>query len=189
MKKSILNGFTLIETIVVVAVVALTLPVIFAIVFTLVREQVKIFRLTEVKRNGDYLINSIENTIRNNAVKILSDKPANGGLEICNNINNIGGGSSLYFLDTNGQWFGYAYNVNVVSSSSATINLLSLTSAKTLVQNFSINCANNSIFSAPEVTLNFDICYDNTGSGDCSTTRPEEIAKIHYQSIVKIRNY
>ncbi|EKE14302.1 MAG: hypothetical protein ACD_12C00581G0001, partial [uncultured bacterium] len=59
------KSFTLIETIVVVAVIGLTLPVLFAIIFILMREQVKINRLSQIKKEGDYIITLMENTIKN----------------------------------------------------------------------------------------------------------------------------
>ena len=64
------KAFTLIETIVVIAVIGITLPVIFTIILALMREQVKIYRMSQVKREGDYAINLMENTIRNKAVTI-----------------------------------------------------------------------------------------------------------------------
>lgn len=179
----------MIETIVVVAVIALTLPVIFAIIFTLMREQLKVYRLTEVKRNGDYLINSVENTLREQALTIMSDLPANGGVEICKNVNTNSSGSKMVFLDKDGNWFEYSHSGNMVSSSSANINSEPLVSNKTLVSAFTISCKNNSTFSAPEVSMSFDICYDTTGTGSCASIRPEELATIHYQSIVKLRSY
>jgi len=76
MKKS----FTLIETIVVIAVIGLTLPVLFATILTLMRQQIKIYRLSQVKREGDYIINLMENTIRNRAVTVHSEQPTDNNL-------------------------------------------------------------------------------------------------------------
>ena len=72
--KKFNKGFTLIETIVVIAVIGLTLPVLFATILTLMRQQIKIYRLSQVKREGDYIINLMENTIRNRAVWSCCDK-------------------------------------------------------------------------------------------------------------------
>jgi prepilin-type N-terminal cleavage/methylation domain-containing protein len=189
-------GFTLIETIVVVAVIGLTLPVIFAIIFTLMRQQIKIYRLTQVKREGDYIINSLENTIRNRAVTIHSDQPSDANI-VCSDTNYPASGTvdNLYFLDEDKQWFGYLFENNSIASKSADLdnppNILTfaLTSSKILVDSsFSISCSRNTVYSAPSVMLGFDVCYD-TGAGVCTGTRPEEITSMHYQTRIKLRSY
>ena len=182
MKKS----FTLIETIVVVAVIGLTLPVLIGTIFILVRQQTKIIRLSQVKREGDYIINLMENTIRNRAISIHSGIPTEGNI-VCKDAGSSSSGPPLYFLDKNGQWFGYLADSNSIASNSAnpTINL---TSSKILISNFSIDCSRKIIYSPASISLGFDICYD-IGAGVCTSTRPEEIASLHYQTRIKLRNY
>jgi type II secretory pathway pseudopilin PulG len=182
------RSFTLIETIVVVAVIGLTLPVLFAIIFTLMRQQVKIYRLSQVKREGDYVINLMENTIRSRAVTIHSGVPSDANI-VCKDAG-IPSASSLYFLDEDKQWFGYLFNSNSIASKSADLThpSIDLISSKTVVSNFSISCSRSSLYSPASILLSFDICY-NTGSG-CTSIRPEEITSIlHYQTRIKLRNY
>ena len=188
------RSFTLIETIVVVAVIGLTLPVLFAIIFTLIKQQVKIYRLSQVKREGDYVINLMENTIRNRAISIHSDTPTEVNIVCKDLIPPILSGTSLYFLDKEGQWFGYLFDSDSIASKSADLdnplNVLTsaLTSSKTIVYNFSISCSRNTIYSPPSVSFDFDVCFV-TGAGICTSTRPEEIASIHYQTRIKLRSY
>jgi len=190
------RSFTLIETIVVVAVIGLTLPVLFAIIFTLIKQQVKIYRLSQVKREGDYVINLMENTIRNRAISIHSDTPTEVNI-VCKGV--VGSylyssTSSLYFRDKDKQWFGYLFDSDSIASKSADLdnplNVLTsaLTSSKTIVYNFSISCSRNTIYSPPSVSFDFDVCFV-TGAGICTSTRPEEIASIHYQTRIKLRSY
>ncbi len=186
-KTKLKRSFTLIETIVVVAVIGLTLPILFVIIFTLMRQQVKISRLSQTKREGDYIINIMENTVRDKAVTIHTSTPPNDENMICKNVGASPSGSSLYFLDKNKQWFGYENGSNTIASSSASTSI-NLTSSKILVSNFSLSCSRNTIYSAPTVLLSFDVCYD-TGAPNCSTTRPEEITSIHYGTRIKLRNY
>ena len=98
---NIKKGFTLIETIVVVAVIGLTLPVIFSIFFVLFQQQTKIYRLNTVKKEGDYVINLIENTIRDDAVTILSSNspipPDATNLKCANDSTSYSSTSSLTF--------------------------------------------------------------------------------------------
>jgi len=184
MKKS----FTLVETIVVVAVIGLTLPVLFATIFILMRQQVKIYRLSQVKKEGDYIINMMENTIRNRAVTIHSGQPTDANI-VCSSTNYPSSGTidSLYFLDQDRQWLGYLFENNSIALKSAILTS-SLTSSKILVSNFSISCSRSSTYSPASISVNFDICYD-TGAGICTSTRPEEITSLHYQMRIKLRNY
>lgn len=186
--KKIKKAFTLIETIVVIAVIGLTLPVLFATILILMRQQVKIYRLSQAKREGDYLINIMENTIRNRAVTIYKSAVINDSNIVCQDAPNSYSSptSDLYFLDEAKQFFGYKLNGATVASDSA--NPVNLTSSKIIVSNFSISCLRNTIYSPPSVLLGFDICY-NTGSGLCTSTRPEEVTSIHYQTRIKLRSY
>ncbi len=187
MKK--LLGFTLIETIVVVAVIGLTLPVLIGAVFVMVRQQTKIIRLSQVKREGDYIINLMENTIRDKAVSIHSGQPDDTNI-ICKIVGTPPSAPSLYFFDRDKQWFGYIFDTSAIASKSADLdnlpNVLTyvLTSSKSKVSAFSIGCSRVTDFSAPVVTLSFDICYET-----CNMARPEDYAKLHYQTRIKLRNY
>jgi len=194
--KKFNKGFTLIETIVVIAVIGLTLPVLFVIILTLMKQQVKIYRLSQVKREGDYIINLLENTIRNRAVTIHSGQPSDANI-VCQNADYPLSGTvdNLYFRDEDKQWFGYLFENNSIASKSADLdnppNVLTspLTSSKILVNNtFSISCSRNSTYSPAAILLGFDICYDS-GAGVCTSTRPEEVASIHYQTRIKLRSY
>lgn len=185
MKK--IKAFTLIETIIVIAVIGLTLPVIFAIIFTLMRQQVKIYRLSQVKREGDYIINLMENNIRDNAVSIHSASPATDANIVCSLAGDSQAGPPLYFLDKAGGWFGYDFNAVTGVLSSVNPDA-ALTSSKIVVTNFSISCNKNELYSPPYVNFDFDICYD-IGSVTCTSNRPEETSLIHYQGRIKLRNY
>ncbi|KKP61104.1 MAG: hypothetical protein UR56_C0016G0015 [Candidatus Roizmanbacteria bacterium GW2011_GWC2_34_23] len=187
---NIKKGFTLIETIVVVAVIGLTLPVIFAIFFVLLQQQTKIYRLNTVKKEGDYVINLIENTIRDEAVTILSSNspipPDATNLKCANDSTSYSSTSSLYFLNGEGSWFGYLVSGNTIASSSASLASINLTSSKTRISSFSISCSRKYLYSQPSVSISFNIKYCNDVA--CSQTRPEEIASLFYQTRIKLRN-
>lgn len=185
------KGFTIIETIVVIAVIGITLPVLFAIIFTLMRQQLKINRLSEIKREGDYVSSVIENTIKDRAISIHSGLPVNDSTKICETALSFSTPTtSLYFLDKNESWFGYQFSGNKLASESADLvnPSIDLNSSKVLISNFSISCSRNTVYSAPLIQISFDVCYD-TGLPNCATTRPEEITSLHYQSRIKLRNY
>ena len=174
------RSFTLIETIVVVAVISLTLPVIFAIIFTLMRQQIKIYHLSLVKREGDYVINLMENTIRNRTVTLHSAVPADDTNIVCKDASSSY--PNPYFFDKDNQFFSYALNGIAIASASANPDA-DLTSNKTVVSGFSIDCSRNTVYSPPSVSISFTIQYNTT------STRPEEIASLHYQMRIKLRSY
>lgn len=181
-------GFTLIEMIVVIAVIAVTLPSIYTIVFGIARQQTKIYRISKVKKEGDYILNLISNVIKNNAVSIHSNHPTTDLNEVCKNVPSSETAASLYFQDSTNNWFGYLLTSNVISSDSSNLGSpISLNSIKILINNFSIGCEKTASFSKANIMLSFDVCYD-TGSGLCTSTRPEETASLHYQTRVKMRN-
>ena len=187
MKKRLV-GFTLIEMIVVIAVIAITLPSIYVIIFGIVRQQTKIYRISKVKKEGDYILNIISNIIKNNAVSIHSTFPATDLNEVCKNVPSSETATSLYFQDSTNNWFGFSLTSNTISSASSKLGSpIALNSNKILFNNFSIGCEKTASFSKANIFLIFNICYD-TGSGLCTSTRPEETASLHYQTRVKMRN-
>jgi type II secretory pathway pseudopilin PulG len=184
MKK---KGFTFIEVLVVFSIIALVIPAVFAVIFAVFREQTKILRLSTAKRQGDYVLNLIGYNIRNRAFSIHSGSPADDTNEVCKNIQTVTA-SSLFFKDDTGAWFGYYLTNNKISSSSSVIvTPLDLTSANTYISNFSIGCEKSVAYSYPSTSISFDICY-KTQAGDCTSTRPEEISTLHYQSKISLRN-
>ena len=169
------RSFTLIETIVVIAVIGLVLPTIFAIIFTVLQQQNKVYRMTTIKREGDYTLNIISNLIRNNARHIYSS--ISPDIEVCQQIESTSPSENLFFRDKDNQWFGFAFSYNKISSSSAALTT-DLNSSKTIVSNFSISCQKTADYSSPTVSLSFDICFNNE-SGSC----------MHYQTKIKLRNF
>lgn len=63
--KSNAKGFTLIELVIAVTIIAGLGTVLVQALFTTTRSSTKVERLTEVKQNGDYAINIIERMVRN----------------------------------------------------------------------------------------------------------------------------
>lgn len=177
--------FTLIEVIVVLGVLGFIIPTIFIIVFTISREQLKINSITEIKRQGDFIVNNISNLIKNNAISIHNSIPPNQSNIVCYNAN-YSSDLELYFKDQNDNWFRIFYNNNKISSSSA-ITTIDLNSNSTKIYNFSIGCQSGSFYSAPIVNLSFDICYKGNQT-DCININ-ESTASLHYQTKIKLRNY
>jgi prepilin-type N-terminal cleavage/methylation domain-containing protein len=180
------KGFTFIEMVVVIAVIGLVLPVLFSIIFTIFRQQVRIYRLTEVKRQGDYVLNVIENSLRNDAVKIYSGSPTDvPPTEICNAV--TASQAIGYFQDKNSEWFQPHLESFKVASSSSTTSDFDLTNNKVRVESLTMTCARTAEFSPPIVHINFSICYNNNNS--CTSARSEENVTLTYQTKVKLKSY
>lgn len=181
------KAFTLIEIVVVIAVISLILPVVFSIFFVLLQQQTKIYRLNTVKKEGDYVINLIDNTLKERAVTIHTATPPNDANKVCTSgpppYSSI---SKLYFLDQNGAWFGYILNGNSIATASAGIPLIDFTSSKVRISSFSISCLRHNPFSKSVVSLSFNIEY--CANDACNQTRPEETASLFYQTKIKLRN-
>ncbi len=186
MKKT---GFTLIEIVVVISIIALVVPAVFAIVFGILREQTKLMRLSTIKKEGDYILNVVKGTIKNNALAIHSDGPPTEENEKCRVIEDYTSGSALTFEDNAGDWFKVLLSTDKIASySSGTDSTLNLNSDRTVISGFSIGCARSVAYSPPIVSLSFDICYA-ASPGSCVSTRVEETATLHYQTKIKLRNF
>ncbi|MBW7960439.1 type II secretion system protein [Patescibacteria group bacterium] len=191
-KKVFLKSFTLIETIVVIAVLGLVLPLIFVIIFALVREQSKLFRLSQVKREGDFILNTTTLLIRNNAVSLHSDNPPEQSNQVCSNSDLFTSSNGrLTFKDDRNDWFRIMWDPDsekISSYSSSTKKTVDLNTPSTLIENFTIGCSQNSIYSPASVNIGFDICYKSLNN-DCIGEGQEETALLHYQTNIRLRNF
>lgn len=182
------KGFTFIEMVVVIGILSLILPALFAIVFTILQQQTKIIRLSEVKKQGDFVFNTIENTLRSYATAIYSDqallnvKCGTAGTSWAYPTN-----GDLYFKDRFGNWFRYyittASGANYIASSSAVFSTQNLTSNNVIINNFTIGCTRSASYSPPMISVSFQVQYKT------SSTRPEDTALLNYQTSIKLRSY
>lgn len=192
-------GFTLLELIIVVGTIILILPVLFTIIFAILQEETKILRLSEVKRQGDNVLNLIENTIRNNAVGIYSNSALTQS--ICSTTSSqypaagTSDGTDFYFKDRLGHSFRFyliSTTQSFVASDSArgaapsendTIYLT--TKAVTISGSsgsFGVSCNRTSTYSTPIVSISFPVSYNTTAGPDASST-------LFYQTKIKLRNF
>ncbi|MDO8609999.1 MAG: type II secretion system protein [bacterium] len=174
------KGFTLLEMLITISIIAFTLPALFAIIFVILQQQVKILRLSEVKRQGDNLITSMENTIRTNSTNIYSD--SSGLLEICNSVSSSGPPTptSLYFRNKQSAIFGYNFSSAQPTYFPGTVNLVT---SKIIISSPSLSCSRTSLFAPPILKVSFVISYNTT------STRPEDLASLTYQTQFALKNY
>ncbi|MBI4225910.1 type II secretion system protein [Candidatus Roizmanbacteria bacterium] len=185
-------AFTLIETLVVIFVLGLVFPLVFSIIFVILQQQLKIFRLTEVKRQGDYIVSFLQDVIKDNGYKIYN----NAGSEICEAGDTFPfphSGTPSSFSDEYSSSFSLSYdgsNLSIIYTNPVAPAPTfafppgSLNSSKVIVDSFLASCNRVSQFSAPLVSISFKTCY-----GSCTSTRPEEIAVLDYQTNIKLRSF
>ena len=195
-QQSTINNlsFTFIETLVVISVIGLIFPVVISILFVILQQQMKIFRLSEVKRQGDNIVTVLENAVKNNAYTIYY-----GLTEICEADNTSPfphSGSPSSFRDKYNSEFSINYSTPNLSISyppppvpAPTFSFAQgqLNSSKVIVDSYSISCTRAEIYSEPVVSVSFTICYNVNGS--CTSSRPEETAALDYQTSIKLRSF
>jgi len=67
------SAFTLVEIIIVLAIIGVLLPIVFSILFTITRQQTKIYRLSEAKQQGDFVMAFMKSQIKDYGNKIYKD--------------------------------------------------------------------------------------------------------------------
>jgi prepilin-type N-terminal cleavage/methylation domain-containing protein len=176
------SGFTLIEIILVIMVIGLALPVLFNIVFTVLRQQVKIIALQEIKRQGDSAVNSIETAVKNQAVAIFSDDkllPSDQQCLLSGSSYAPEKGIKFYLKDKNGNWFRYRFVDPYIASDESSLtnpNGIPLTNPKVIISNFSITCKKSANYSFPVVSVSFKVSH-------------KEGSSLNYNTRIKLRNY
>ena len=173
------KGFTLLESLVVVGVISIIIPALFALFFAHLRAQSKIYVLQEVKKNGDAALGTIETLVKENAISVHSASPPTSGNEVCATMSSYTG--VLYFLDRNGSYFSFDQTNDKIASSSSVSSTVNLTSDKVKVSAFSLSCTRNSTYSEPLVSVSFTVTQAITA------TNPSETASLNYQTKMKLR--
>lgn len=118
-------GFTIIEIIIVVAVVGITLPAIFTIIFNLLRLNLQLSQLQRVKEVGDYVSNTMISTVRRNAFRI---DPSCATEVLQGVVSDPQVSQSILFRDRTDICFGY-YLKSVTDSGVTTVTLASASAA------------------------------------------------------------
>jgi hypothetical protein len=177
---------------IIIGIISFVLPVFFNIFFSFLRQQSKIYALSQVKREGDYILNTITNTIRNYGISIHSTTPADESNKIvCETEKSI---LNNYFLDKYGSYFRFCKSStgttcdgtdNYIASYSSKLNpnVIPLNTSKVKIANFSLSCLQSSIFSPPTIKISFVIEYNILSS------RPENYASMNYQTQIKMKSY
>jgi len=178
------NGFTLLEVIVVIGTLAFILPIITIILFMVLRQQLAVTRMTEVKRQGDLSSALIQNTLERDVVKIYDI----GNNEIC-----TGGGSSetvAYFTDATANKISFVINssgalIKRTVDTSGNITDAPMTNVQkvTVESSPTMQCIRSRLFTKPLVQVSFSI----VPSGNILPDE-QNAARLYYSTKTIIQN-
>lgn len=167
------NGYTLMEIIIVVGLVGLALTTFYSIIFSILRQQLQVYTLQQVKRQGDNIIQSITQTIRNNGVKIYSESLLTN--EKCKNsgISYIPANDQEFIvMDKIGKYFFYYLDGENIASGPAALHI---NSSDVIITDFSISCLKSANYSTPVIKVALTVNKSGTA--------------LRYQTRVKLRSY
>ncbi len=172
------NGFTIIEIVVTVGILAVVAVVGTNIFFTVLRSSSKSKVLTTVKQNGDYALSVMERMIRKSEKIVLNsdDQTCVLGMTKFKIVNLDQQETEFEFVDMDGDLSnGYDY---VASNASR------LTSDEVKITNPTFDCTKDSDFIPSSITIKFTVSQNTV-----ATPRPEEDASVDFQTTIVTRNY
>jgi len=173
-KKTIKSGFTLIELIVVIAILVVISTISLNILITILRGSLKAEITKDVKQSGDYALNILTRMIRN----AHSIESTCSGSSTSITIKNPDGGQSQFLCDLTN---------NYVSSTSAHLSPTPvpqpLTGQDFTLSNCSFNCQQTT-GNPPVITVDFTL-----GKNTETFTRAEEKIEIDFHTKVALRSY
>lgn len=173
------NGFTLLELILVLAILGIIVPAGFSMFIASMRAQLKVTLLQEVKRNGDTSLNVMESLIKSRTVSLQQLD----GTSICNTAGTTYSAGDVYFVDPENERFRFHLVGDTIASDSSSIGSISLTSGKVAVTDFTLTCEKETSFTTPIINIGYTVSQVNV------TTRSEEQATMDYLTKVRLRTY
>lgn len=184
MKK---NGFTFIELLIAIGVISISLPLIFGLLFINLKAQSKTSILEEVKRNGDFALNTMSFLLRQYGQRITDSTYTS---DICPTSPNSESPPSdkLYVVDKFGKGFTFFSENDKIASSSPDLPMGNdiaaqyLTNNRVKVEDLLFSCYQPTIFDPAIVSVSFTVL-DNNGN-----VRYEEKATLNYATKIKLRN-
>lgn len=177
------KAFTLIEMLIVLTVVAILVPTTFSIVFVILRQQVRIYRVVETRRQGDYIQSFIKDKLIRSTVMTNLNPYNTVRCQTAGPSYTDADGDNTSFLDTNAERYRiYLDGTDLKYNNETDILTTILNSSNVKVENFVISCVRRGDYSSPLVGISYDVEFiDNT------PTIEEGTVRLHYQTKIKLR--
>lgn len=171
------KGFTFIEILVVLAIISFTLPSIFAIIFTILQQETRIYALKDIKQQGDYALQNMKFNIQQKGMRVVDVTYTNDVCPILTSPTPTFA-PRINIIDTELNTFSYFVDLdNKIASQSSVGGTSYLTNNRVKVQSFGFSCYRTGSFSPPVIISSFDIV-------DSSS-----IFTLPYHSTFKLRSY
>jgi len=160
------KSFTIIEMVIVVGVLSFTLPLLFSIIFLILRQQTNVYSLQELKNQGDNAFSTIQSTIKQDGVNIVNPSitpfpPYPTIIDNCPTYPtpSLTPAPYIFLYDSQGKDFSYYMVGSRIASNSAanSISNYFLTSDKISISNLQFSCYHSNQFSPPIVWTSFKV--------------------------------
>ncbi|MFA9288589.1 MAG: prepilin-type N-terminal cleavage/methylation domain-containing protein [Weeksellaceae bacterium] len=183
-RKSKKTGFTLIEILIVIGIIGVIIPTLFTIIFIILQQQARIYRLVETKRQGDYMLTFIKEKITREAggiVNELGETQCNvtGDQHVSSNS-----GDQFTFTTKNdaSETFDFTTNNSILTYSENTGLTTNMHNANVQIDGIAFSCIKRTAFSQPLITVNFNVTFY-----DPTPTDREGTVELPYQSKFLLR--
>jgi prepilin-type N-terminal cleavage/methylation domain-containing protein len=182
------NGFTIVEMVVVIGVLSIIIPSIFAILFANIRARTKVHILQEVKTNGDNVLSTMEYLIKVDGVSLHSAVPATNDNKICDSPGTTYS-ERIYIKDKNNNAFSFYVENDKIASAAAvgatpTIVPHYLTSDNVRITSFIFTCEGRAGINSPIMSVSYTVSQLND-----TEKKAEEKASMNYRTKIKLRYY
>ena len=152
------KGFTLLEVLIVVIVVSLVIPMIASLFIINIQSFSRVKILQQVKNNGDFVMDIIEQKVRNDVWAIYSNASATD--EVCSTksssytADNYTG--ALYFRDRDQMIFYLSDNNGTLEFTNNAVTS-SLTNNQVIADTLTMSCSRSSVFVSPVINIAFSL--------------------------------
>jgi type II secretory pathway pseudopilin PulG len=190
MKKTLkkTSSFTLVEMLIIITIVGILLPATFFIMSKILDQQLRIYKLVETKREGDYIFNFMRDSIRRDGKDLLAQTV--GWTPICtlagSNYKSLTNGQDVRFLTptTPQRYFRfYQVGTDLFYDNNGIISQLNSTKLITDAGLFDLGCYKYLSSNPAIITLTFRVTYNDEFKND-----PIRKTTLWYRTYIRIRN-
>ncbi|MDA1317121.1 MAG: type II secretion system protein [bacterium] len=179
------SGFTLIEMLMVIGVISVVMPAVMSISYVILSEQLRIYRITETKRQGDYIMNVMKEKIARDAEIIFDNSTSSNICDDALDTFSSPQGTTLDFFNEDNELFKFSQvNGNLVVNDNTVLPSITsnLNDGRVSITNFVIECSRKTLLTRPLVGFAYDVTFV-----DATPTAREGTITLHYQTRVKLR--
>lgn len=173
------KAFTLVEVIIVVAILGVVLQIVASILVTIMRQQTAIIRFGDVKKEGDQIIERMKSEIYNRTANVTNG----ASTELCTYGSDANMTTSGFFVDSQSTLFRFYQSGNrIVMSNGASSSYLNSTKTKITASSLVVRCSRRGQFSNRLVLVSFDI------ESVVTAMQVEGNPTLHYSTLIMLKN-